>query len=58
MLLTVNVDDTVLNATWTFEPRLASVAPMFEDRDPLAVTREHSFSDRYEPFDVHVYRIQ
>ncbi len=58
VLLTVNLDDAVLDATYRFEDGLAMAAPLFENREALQLSEDSlEFSDVYEPFDVHVYRI-
>jgi hypothetical protein len=58
VLLTVNVDDAVLDATFEFPIALKSVEPKFDNRSArLLNTARKVFADRYEPFDVHVYRI-
>lgn len=58
VLLTVNLDDAVLSATYTFPSALQSAQRLFENR-PSAETNDDkkTFTDHYEPFDVHVYRI-
>jgi hypothetical protein len=59
VLLTVNLDDAVLNVTHEFPAGLASVAPLFENRPPLDLEPEtKAFTDLYEPFEVHVYRVE
>ncbi len=58
ILLTVNLDDAVLSTTFEFPDGLKTVAPLFEKRAPYEITPEQTrFTDRFEPFDVHVYRI-
>ena len=58
ILLTVNIDDAVLNVTYDFPGGLTSAAPLYENRDPLEIEEgKTTFEDLYEPFDVHVYRI-
>jgi len=58
VLFTVNVDDAVLDVTYEFAGGLRSAGPLFENRGPLELTDEQKrFTDRYEPFDVHVYRL-
>lgn len=58
VLLTVNLDDAVLNVTYAFQSPLAGVQVLFENREmpPLQGDRK-KFTERYEPFDVHVYRV-
>jgi hypothetical protein len=59
VLLTVNLDDAVLNVACEFASGLKSVEPMFENRLPYELKPgEKRFADLYEPFDVHVYRIK
>jgi len=59
VLLTVNIDDAVLDVTYEFPAGLKSVEPLFENRAPLDLGDDPiQFTDVYEPFDVHVYRIQ
>ncbi len=58
LLLTVNLDDAVINTSYRFPAGIRSVAPLFENRAPLETEDDGKrFEDRYEPFDVHVYRI-
>jgi hypothetical protein len=58
ILLAVNLDDAVLLTTFEFPGGLKSVSPLFENRDPYTIKpSKTNFSDRFEPFDVHVYRI-
>ncbi|MCC6443437.1 MAG: beta-galactosidase [Armatimonadetes bacterium] len=58
ILLTVNLDDAVLNATYRFPAGLKSAAPLFEERPALALEdRGKTFSDLYEPFETHIYRL-
>ena len=58
VLLTVNLDDAVLNAEYTFPAGLKSVEVLFENRQPFDVKAgQKTFSDVYEPFDVHVYHV-
>ena len=58
VLLTVNLDDAVLSATYTFTSALESAQCLFENRPPLEGSDDKkTFTDRYEPFDVHVYRV-
>ena len=59
VLLTVNLDDAVLFTTFEFPGGLGSAAPLFENRKPFEIEPgATSFKDRFEPFDVHVYRIK
>jgi hypothetical protein len=58
VLLTVNLDDAVLNVPWQFDNGLKSVEPLYENRPAYDLKAgEKSFTDLYEPFDVHVYRV-
>jgi len=58
VLLSVNLDDAVLNVTYEFPGGLASVSPLFENRPPFELEpAQKTFTDLYEPFEVHVYRI-
>jgi hypothetical protein len=59
VLLTVNMDDAVMKATWTFPKRLRHVVPLFENREPLQLrSGQKEIVAEYEPFDVHVFRIK
>ena len=70
VLLSVNIDEGVLNVDWTF-PDLSSVELLYENRqDDLAGTgtgvaaqadetlRKRTFTAHYQPYDVHVFRIR
>jgi hypothetical protein len=58
VLLTVNLDDAVLKVTYDFEGGLTAVEPLFENRPPVEPAEgSRAFTDLYEPFDVHVYRL-
>ncbi len=58
ILLTVNLDDAVLTTSFEFPDGLKTVAPLFENRKPYEIKpKQTDFADRFEPFDVHVYRI-
>ncbi len=58
VLLTVNTDDAILNATFTFGEKLTTIEPLYENRPATPPRKDGiSFTDRYEPFDVHLYRI-
>ena len=58
VLMTVNLDDNVLGAEFTFSRGLRSVERIFENQPPLELEEGvTSFEDSFEPFEVHVYRI-
>jgi hypothetical protein len=58
VLLTVNVDDAVMKATYEFPGGLKSVQRMFEEREPFDLKPgQTTFEDVYDPFEVHVYRV-
>ena len=58
VLLTANLDDAVLNVDYEFQNALKSGAVLFENRSPFDMKAgQKKFSDVYEPFDVHVYRV-
>ena len=55
LLLTVNLDDAVLRATYQFPTRIASVETRYEYQLPLDLPEgATAFSLTYEPFAVHV----
>jgi hypothetical protein len=58
ILLAVNLDDAVLFTTFAFPNGLKTVTPLFENREPFSIKPDQvNFTDRFEPFDVHVYQI-
>jgi hypothetical protein len=58
VLITVNLNDTVLGATYTFPKELKSVERLFEDQPPLTLPAgAKTFTDTYGSFGVHVYHI-
>lgn len=58
VLLTVNLDDAVMKATYEFPGGLKSVQPLFEERSAYELKADQkAFEDMYDPFEVHVYRI-
>lgn len=59
VLLTVNLDTSVLIARIEFASALASAERLFEDRNPASLSEDtRSFDEHYKPFEVHVYRVQ
>ena len=59
VLLTVNLDNAIMKATYSFEKPLTGVEAMFENREDAAVEFEADcFKEDYEPFEVHVYRLR
>jgi hypothetical protein len=58
VLLTVNLDDAVMKATFEFPAGFKSVEPLFEERPAFELKPgQKTFEDMYDPFEVHVYRI-
>lgn len=59
MLFTVNLDNAVLKATYSFEKLLKRVEALFENRALLGIKRggPTRFVDDYQPFDTHVFRL-
>jgi hypothetical protein len=57
VLLMVNVDDAVLEATVSIPTPIRSIEVLYENRTAPALEGS-KFSDHFEPFDVHVYRIK
>ena len=58
VLLAANVDDAVLSATFTMPILINGIEVPFENRvGPDIAADRKTFTDRFEPFDVHVYRI-
>jgi hypothetical protein len=58
VLLTVNLNDSLLSATYTFPKELKSVERLFEDQPALTLAAgAKSFTDSYGSFGVHVYHI-
>jgi len=59
VLLTVNLDDAVLKASYTFPRALSQVQVLYENRDPKELESESDTFDLvYEPFATHVVRIK
>lgn len=59
VLLTTNLDDAVLQATYTLPTAVESAELAFENQLPLQLSNEgKSFTLTYEPFDTHVVRIK
>ena len=58
VLFTVNMDNTVVTGTFIFPSELSSAEPMFENRSAFSLGEDkRSFVIAYEPFEVHVVRI-
>jgi len=58
VLLTCNVDATVLDCRFRFSKPIASVERMFENQPAWGVEPgSRSWEMVYEPFEVHVFRI-
>jgi hypothetical protein len=59
VLLTCNIDATVLDCKFQLSKPLASVERMFENQPAWRVEPvSHSWQILYEPFEVHVFRIR
>lgn len=59
VLFTVNVDDAVLNVTYTFPKPLETLQLLFENRPPYQLEKEaNSFTERYEPFATKVFLLK
>jgi len=59
VLLTVNLEDGVQTARLTFLEKLASLEKLFENQPaPTLSVSGKTFDDRFEPFEVHVYRLK
>ena len=59
LLLSVNVDDSVLKVAYKFPKALKSAEVLFENRQPEALKEgADTFELTYEPFDTHVIRVQ
>ena len=59
VLLTVNLEDTVETARFTFRTKLAALEKLFENQPaPALIADGKAFEDRFEPFEVHVYRLK
>jgi hypothetical protein len=59
VLLAVNLDNAPFNVKVGFPKPFQSVEPLFENRSPLTLEAgAMQFSDAFEPFDVHIYRVQ
>ena len=59
VLLTVNLEDTVLDTTYTFPRPFQAVERLYENQLPLVPEKDaRTFSDTYEPFEVHAYRLR
>ena len=58
VLLTVNLDNAVVVAEYSFNRELSAVEAMFENReDPTVKLEGMRFVEDYEPFETHIYRI-
>jgi hypothetical protein len=58
VLLTVNLDDAVLDVTFRFPGPLKSAQLMFENQPAKGLAAPATtFVEHFEPFDTHVYRI-
>jgi hypothetical protein len=58
LLLAANVDDAVLSATFHVPVSINGIEVLFENRHGPDIAADRStFTERFEPFDVHVYRI-
>ncbi|MHB0959328.1 MAG: hypothetical protein ACYC0X_23345 [Pirellulaceae bacterium] len=59
VLLTVNLEDTVETARFTFSTQFAALEKLFENQPaPVLLDDGKVFQDRFEPFEVHVYRLK
>ena len=59
VLLTVNLEDTVETARFDFGTKLAGLEKLFENQPaPALISDGKAFEDRFEPFEVHVYRLK
>jgi hypothetical protein len=59
VLLSVNLDDAVLETTYTFPRDISQVEGMFENQPPQVFKKpQKSFAIHYEPYEVHVLRIK
>ncbi len=58
LLMTVNLDDAVLKASFTFSDALLKVETLYENQLPLHLPPDaKQFSVTYEPFAVHVIKL-
>ena len=58
VLFTVNMDNTVVTGNFILPSALSSAKPMFENRSAFSLGEDkRSFVITYEPFEVHVVRI-
>ncbi len=59
VLLTVNLEDTVETVRFTFSTKLAALEKRFDNQPaPALLDNGLAFEDRFEPFEVHVYRLK
>jgi len=58
LLLTVNLDDSVLKVTYNFPKTLMAVETLFENQPPVALKpKSGSFWQAYEPFESHIFKV-
>jgi hypothetical protein len=58
VLFAVNVDDAVLSATLHVPIAINGIEVLYENRHgPTIADDRHTFTERFEPFDTHIYRI-
>jgi hypothetical protein len=58
VLFAVNVDDAVLSATVTGPGPIKGIEVLYENRvGPDIAADRRTFTEHFEPFDVHIYRI-
>ena len=57
-LLTVNLEDTLIEARFLFDRPVAEVTPLYEGKQAIPMLEgKTGFEAVYEPFEVHVYHI-
>lgn len=57
VLLTVNLDDAMLDVEYQFPSGLQEVAKLFDNSVPKNLNGENTFDVHYEPFETHIIRI-